>query len=366
MISDPTRVKRVLIYRLGSLGDTVVALPALHLVNRTFPNARRVLLTNIPVHAKAPSASAVLNGSGLVDEYMSYPVGTRSPLELTKLWWKIRRFRPQVLVYLMEARGENALRRDAAFFRACGARHIFGLPQGELTHPILDERSGIWEHEASRLVRCLRPFGTPDIHDLRNWDLRLSEEETRKADTVLRQLRGFPMIALGPGTKMQSKDWGEENWRALMGKLSGEFPGYALALVGSKEDAPAGDFAAACWQGQTLNLCGLLSPRETAAVLRGAELFLGPDSGPMHMAAAAGVPCAIVYASRTRRGHWFPIGDHHQVVYHEVECSLCGLEVCIEKQRKCTTSVSVDEMFSAAVQAWKNGRKRDVTTQPVV
>ena len=47
-------VRKVLIYRLGSLGDTVVALPCFHLIERTFPGAERVLLTNFPVHAKAP------------------------------------------------------------------------------------------------------------------------------------------------------------------------------------------------------------------------------------------------------------------------------------------------------------------------
>jgi len=53
-------VESVLVYRLGSLGDFVVALPALHLIERAFPNARRSLLTNVPVAAKAPAAREVL------------------------------------------------------------------------------------------------------------------------------------------------------------------------------------------------------------------------------------------------------------------------------------------------------------------
>jgi hypothetical protein len=55
--------ERVLLYRLGSLGDMVVALPALHLVARTFPDAERRLLTNDPVSAKAAPAEAVLGGA---------------------------------------------------------------------------------------------------------------------------------------------------------------------------------------------------------------------------------------------------------------------------------------------------------------
>ncbi|MGA7884288.1 MAG: hypothetical protein WCA44_01005, partial [Acidobacteriaceae bacterium] len=61
---DPASVRRVLIYRLGSLGDTVVTLPALHVIERAFPQAERRMLTNLPVHAKAPAAWAILEGSG--------------------------------------------------------------------------------------------------------------------------------------------------------------------------------------------------------------------------------------------------------------------------------------------------------------
>jgi hypothetical protein len=94
-LSSDTAIRNVLIYRLGSLGDTVVALPCLHLVARTYPNAQRVLLTNFPVNSKAPAAAAVLGGTGLVHGYMRYTVGTRRVGELLRLAWLIRRFSPR-------------------------------------------------------------------------------------------------------------------------------------------------------------------------------------------------------------------------------------------------------------------------------
>lgn len=96
MIKYGSDITRVLIYRLGSLGDTVVALPALHLVAQTFPNAKRLMLTNFPVHAKSPASAAVLGDSKLIDGYISYPVATRNYRQLARLWWQIRRFGPQV------------------------------------------------------------------------------------------------------------------------------------------------------------------------------------------------------------------------------------------------------------------------------
>src|ERR1700761_6377627 len=96
----PPPIQRVLVYRLGSLGDTVVALPSLHLVARAFPDAERRLLTNVPVDVKAPPGAAVLGDSGLVSGYFHYAVGTRSLFGLAKLWWQLQRWRPDVLVYL--------------------------------------------------------------------------------------------------------------------------------------------------------------------------------------------------------------------------------------------------------------------------
>jgi hypothetical protein len=60
--------------------------------------AERRLLTNFPVHGKAPSSAAVLGDSGLVDGYMRYTAGTWNPLELLRLGVEIRRFRPDVLI----------------------------------------------------------------------------------------------------------------------------------------------------------------------------------------------------------------------------------------------------------------------------
>ncbi|HEV2278815.1 MAG TPA: hypothetical protein VGS02_11595, partial [Acidobacteriaceae bacterium] len=82
-------VRRVLIYRLGSLGDTVVAVPALRLVERAFPDAQRFLLTNMPTHSNAPAAYAVLQGSGLIHGFIDYPWKTRHLPELLRLWWNI-------------------------------------------------------------------------------------------------------------------------------------------------------------------------------------------------------------------------------------------------------------------------------------
>lgn len=349
-------VKRVLIYRLGSLGDTVVALPALRVIARAYPDAQRILLTNIPVHAKAPAAAAILDGSGLVHGYIDYPIATRNALSLARVWWKIARLQPDVAIYLTVSRGQQAIERDRKFFRLCGIPEIIGLPVGDRSANRYDPTSDKWESEASRLLRAVQELGSADVDDPQLWDLGLSAAEEQRAKELVGQ-SSAPVIVCGPGTKMPAKDWGQENWRALLGRLGEVFPGYRLVLVGAKEDEPVADFSAAEWPGEVTNVCGKLTPRETAAVIRRSELFLGPDSGPMHLAAAYGVPCAIAFAARDLPGRWFPAGSMHRVVYHSVSCRNCGLETCTVNEKRCLTSITVDEMFAAAVEAWKNGRE---------
>jgi ADP-heptose:LPS heptosyltransferase len=333
---------------LGSLGDTVVALPCFHLIARTFPQAERVLLTNFPAHAKAPASAAVLGNTGLVHGYLRYTVGTRRVGELVRLAWQIRRFRPDVLVYLMPVRPLKKVRRDRLFFRVAGVRQFVGLPGVEELEHRFDGTTRLYESEASRLSRSLGELGDARSGELANWSLGLTAPEREAAAAALGTLAQWPLIVCGPGTKMQAKDWGQENWRSLLTRLHAEYPRHGLALIGAKEDAGVAEYAAQEWTGPKVNLCGRLTPRETAAVLEHAHVFLGPDSGPMHLAASVGVPCTIAFSARGLPGIWYPSGSQHQVIYHQTSCYGCNLETCIVEARRCLTSITVDEMVVAA------------------
>ncbi len=361
-------IRRVLIYRMGSLGDTVVALPALHLAARAFPNAERRMLTNFPISVKAPAAAAILAECGLVHGYFRYVVGTRSPRELLKLWWTLVRWRPEVLVYLGPVRGIKAARRDAWFLRLCGISRQIGVPltKSMQEHRLQPEHQAL-EPECERLVRNLAPLGDAAIHTRAAWDLGLTPAEEARAREALRPAGSRPVLAVSVGTKMQSKDWGRENWRALLARLGARFPGYALLLTGVNEESDSSLYAAEGWrdaagdEALVLNLCGQLTPRESAAAFAQSRLFLGHDSGPMHLAATGGTPCVAIFAARNIPRVWFPYGPGHRVIYHEVNCMGCGLETCILERKKCLTSIKVDEVYEAVETALLEGTTATVS-----
>jgi ADP-heptose:LPS heptosyltransferase len=355
--------KRVLIYRIGSLGDTVAALPCFHLAARVFPDSERRLLTNFPIAEKAPPAAAILEHTGTVDGYFRYTIAIRGALAVLKIWWQIVRWRPQVLVYLAPPRGVAAARRDARFFRLCGIGRQYGVPLTEDMQrnrllpdagPFPDAwRYGcdLYENEACRLARNLVELGDARLDDPASWDLRLTPLELAKAAEVIEPTAGRPLIAVSIGTKVPANDWGSANWRALLTRLAEAYPTHALVMTGAAVDRAPSDLVAQGWRelarpggvGPVLNLCGQLAPRESSAVYQRASVYLGHDSGPMHLAAAVQTPCVAIFSARQPAGVWFPFGAGHRVLYRPVDCRGCGLETCIVERKKCILSISVDE-----------------------
>ena len=341
-------VKKILIYRLGSLGDTLVALPAFHLIARTFPNAERRVLTNIPVGDKDMHLSAVLGESGLVHGYISYPLELRNPRQLNCLRCRIKRWEPDMLIYLAEPRGRIKAFRDAIFFKSCGIKRLVGVPNKKSLQDNLYRDGNCYEHEAARLTRCISNLGKAKLDDPQSWNLCLTDQEYGTAMKFLSLFEGdLKYIACSVGTKIKVKNWGQNNWRVLIENLYKRYNDYGLIFLGSKDDFEYSEKASLPWFGEKQNLCGMLTPRESAAVLKRATIFIGHDSGPMHLAASVGTPCVAIFSARDLPGIWFPYGIGHKVIYHKTECFGCGLEVCKKKGTKCIASITANEIQSA-------------------
>ena len=87
------------------------------------------------------------------------------------------------------------------------------------------------------------------LNDPTSWDLHLSAEEREgAAGAIGAEALAVESIAVSVGTKVQAKDWGKENWRALLGRMAAEFPGRALLLLGAGEEGEASEFAAEGWR----------------------------------------------------------------------------------------------------------------------
>jgi ADP-heptose:LPS heptosyltransferase len=346
----PPQAQQVLVYRLGSLGDTCVALPALRVVRGAFPKARVTLLTNLPVAIKAAPAPALLEGIGIVDDFLAYPVGTRNPITLARLAWRLRRRNFDAVVNLAAWRGAGPVRRDAQFFRVCGIRQQFGFDTTG-GHELQTLANGETEKEAARLLRRVSALGKAELHERLWFDLNLTAGELKSARDLLEKTQmPSSYIVFSLGTKAPANDWGRENWCRLIASIDGECRNLGCVSIGSVDEVAGTNDCLNQWAGPRLNLCGRLSPRSSAAVMAGAKVFVGHDSGPMHLAAASGTPCVAIFAARNPPGQWFPLGEGHEVLYRRVECMGCGLEDCIVEKKRCIKSISVKEAAEAVLR----------------
>jgi heptosyltransferase-3 len=310
------RQSNLIIFRIGSIGDTVVALPCFHAIARAFPQYRKVLLTDALASRRASSVESVLDGAGFIDQALYFPVGRGKLRYSLALAAQLRQLAPDTLVYLAPRTSGLQVYRDLLFFRAAGIHRVLGAPLGigarechidPLTHEL--------EPEAERLARILSPHIPVDLSPA-SWDLRLTSAEQATAAEKLAGLLGWrPLVALSPGAKIPAKDWGEERWAALIGLLQVRIPTVTLVFVGAPDERPLAERLAQSWSGTRVNLCGELTPRQSAAVLGRCNMLVCHDSGPMHLAASQGVRCIALFGNFNRPRQWYPYGRDHVVIY---------------------------------------------------
>jgi heptosyltransferase III len=309
-------VETITVFRIGHIGDTAVALPCFHRIAQSFPDSRRVLVTNIPASQKAAPVESVLANSGLIDGVIYFPPSPRGLRALLKLRKQIRATGSRTLVYVAD-RSIACTLRDLCFFRTCGIQHIIGAPiRRDVRRPKIDPVTGYVEFETERLARCLAPLGKIDLHSPDFWDLRLQPHEILNAENLLAPLRHNDFVAVNVGGKIASKEWGDCNWTALFELMAARYGNLALVFFGSADEFDRSSKLAAAWSGPRLNLCGRLTPRETAAAMRKALFFVGHDSGPLHLAAIAGLPCVGIFGNRNKPRWWHPMGKRHRIIHN--------------------------------------------------
>ena len=128
-----------------------------------------------------------------------------------------------------------------------------------------------------------------------------------------------------------------------------------ISLVAGEPDVHYAHEVAQGMRHPPLNFAGRLSVAELAALLRRCRLLISNDSGPVHVAAAVGTPVLDLFG-RNQRGlsplRWGPLGDGHVILHKEVGCVTCLAHNC-DIEFLCLTSITVDEVYQAAVTILK-------------
>ena len=161
-------------------------------------------------------------------------------------------------------------------------------------------------------------------------------------------------VVLAPGSKMDAKRWPEEHFVAVGQQLLSHYLGLTLIIVGGAEDAQMGDRLCAAFAGRGVNLAGKLSIYGSAALMSRALVYIGNDTGTMHLAAMVGLPCVAIFSSRDYPGLWDPYGEGHVILREELECSGCMLEMCEERSKACLLAITVEQVVASVMERLDN------------
>lgn len=354
-MSNADEFKKILIYRIGHIGDTIVSLPALWAIRKRFPNAEITLLTNENSrHSKFVMAKSILPEHSLIDRWMFYP-SSLSRIETAfvrfKLFVSLRLKNFDALFYLMpRTRAASSIERDKKFFKLCGVRNIYGADY--LAANRLDEYGAKnfpeVEQEGEFFLKCLP--NDEFLFDLDSTpDLDLKETEKEFAENWLAEVcgndfRDKKLIAIAPGSKWESKIWAEERFEKVVGELIEKYDVFPV-IFGGEEDRIKGERLLEKWK-RGANAAGKLNIRQAAAGLAHCKFYVGNDTGTMHLAAAVGTPCVGIFAAIDYAGRWNPFGNNHIILRERVECEGCHSETC-PYENLCLDKISAERVFNA-------------------
>ena len=343
-----TTPKRILLVQFDHLGDAVITTAMFPKLKQRFPGARIDVLA-------APWNRAVFDAAPEVEE-VSVCAHNRFASEMGLAWipatiawgWRLRRQRYDLAI---DVRGEFP---HNVLLWLTGAPRRLGWSSGGggflLTHKAafvvdraeLDSRAALLDQLGIRCPERLQPEFHPTAAATERAAAAWNEFEA----TSKRPRR----IVLHVSAGTSAKRWPAEHWRRLVLHLSSK-QDLHVGLVGTAADAPTAQ--AILGDSPRLNIVdwtGRLTVDELAAVLQQADVLVGADSGPAHLAAAVGTPVVALFSGTNSAEQWQPRGNSVHVLRANVPCSPCHLKTCPLAAHRCMRDIRPEHIMETLNQ----------------
>lgn len=337
---------KILVRATNWVGDAVMSIPALAALRGCFPQAEIAILAR-------PWVADLYRDQGFLDRLLLFDhIGRhRGFLGLERLAFELRREEFDLAILLPNSFQSAWIAWRAAIPRRVGyardARSWF------LTQPVkLPVPGEIPPHEPYYYLELLRRFGLFEkLHAIERIGLRIDPAARDRAQETLRRAGcrlGAMRIALAPGAAYGSaKCWPPDRFAALASGLIADFDADVI-LFGTSSERVVAEKIAAGMRRHPVMLVGQTPIRDLPALLASCNLFIGNDSGAMHVAAAVGLPVVGIFGPTDPFGT-APVTPNSALVQQPVSCSPCFLRHCPVDHR-CMTRISVNHVYHAARQ----------------
>jgi heptosyltransferase-3 len=323
------RDAEILIVRLRSLGDLVLSTPAFSALHSWRPDLRLAVLVEKPY-------DAVLEGNPAVAEILRMKNFAATAVELRRRHFPI--------VFNQHAGPKSALLIAASGVpvRVCWQERQFGFIYNvRASNP--KEPMHTVEHRIEQFYAAGLPRGPIPPAQV------FPQRDAKEAVVRLLAERGIPQgsvyAVLRPGAKYFTKRWALEHFIALARWLRKKCEIEPVFNLGAGETELAVEVRRAC--GSEFVLLDALDLRQLIALIAGGRIFIGNDSGPTHLAAAAGRPVVAIFGSSSSV-HWRPWRTSYRVVQNDFDCNPCKGDRCYAfSEPRCILSIAFEQTREA-------------------
>jgi len=334
-------ISQILVVKLDHIGDMILALPALHAIRLRWPNAKITLLAS-------PWAKDLLEPENVVDVFISTSLASLEKQSLSR-WKEVRKIQS----FLQKQKYDLAL--DMRFFddtayllRFVHARFkaIFFCVES-MQEPVqfrIVPPKGL--HASHKISYMASQLGCPVDPLMPAIRVSGSEHVFAEKFCLDRGISQSRIVAFHPFASVKSREWALDKFVAVATKLVKDCGVVCLFFVGNDEPLLDlnRDFEISVRNSVYFVVGTTL--RESAAILSGCDLFIGNNSGPMHLASAVDIPTLGVFSGVETPLEWGPLCKKHKTIITNVPCLGCHQSRC--DHLTCLTSIMTEHVYRLA------------------
>jgi len=340
---DRSSIKKILLIRLRRIGDIMMTTPAAAILRDGFPEAGITYLIEAPY-------KALVEGHSLFDQVIVLP-RTLTRREFFRFVWKIRKDRYDLVIDFHGGPKASLI----SLFSAARLKIGYQVKYKGFIYDIKIPRSPQkgYIHSVENHVNLVKALGVTFRSIPRISFPTPGSEEEKDLQRYLRdnRLEKKPYVVLHIGAGNEFRFWGEKNLAGFI-KLVTQNLDIPVIFVGGGEDKGTDGVLMKDSPLNVLSLVGKIGLKRLYGIISNAALFVGPDSGPMHIAAATNTPIVALFGPMIPAifGPW---QARSVIIEKDLDCRPCDQRQCRYEDFRCFRTISPDEVYSASLQLLK-------------
>jgi len=339
-------INRIFIRESNWIGDALMTTPALKGIKESFPKAEIFVAAN-------PYVADVLKYNPCIDEILIFDLESLN----NSFWQRLRLFREWGKKYNFNL---GILFTNS--FKSALEIFIMGIPQRAgfdtdgrgflLTNKIHASSEILKKHEVEYFLELINQLGIETKN--RELILKLSENDEAFVKKFFLKNHFSPakmIISVHAGASVQAKEWLPDRYAKVCDLLIRNFAAQVI-ILGSKADQIISSKIISLMEERAINLAGKTSLRESIAIMKYSDLFIGNNSGPMHIAAALKTPIVAIFGPGVpEKTAPYLEKDKYEIVIKPFKCRPCRerffkeCEASINGKPPCIEAIDVEDVM---------------------